>query len=262
MGKYFKDSNIRTSSINNIDVDLIVYNNIRTAAGLGTVLKNLGKSIVDLPVGLIKKIMPKPLGPPGSGIGGGALMYSSGSAFPMAKEILDILPNFGLVKLIDKFATIESMLSPAIRGRLNKEIQLQRPVFDSSGSITGYMPESMTVKQLLEHQRIQGSGTLPRGLQWARGSAREFVDDIKWLDDAAAKWGRTKLLAAAGAVAGGTAIANLMRGGAPEIGIPPSEGIIEADKYVEEINKEHLPSGPSTYTEEMEQDPLAKYRGR
>lgn len=262
MGKYFKDSNIRTSSINNIDVDSIVYNNIRTAAGLGTVLKNLGKSIVDLPVGLIKKLMPKPLGPPGSKIGGGALMYSSGSAFPMAKEILDVLPNFGLTKLIDKIATVESMLSPAIRGRLNKEIRLQRPVFNSSGSITGYMPESMTVKQLLEHQRVQGSGTLPRGLQWDRGSAREFVDDIKWLDDAAAKWARTKLLAAAGAVAGGNAIANFMRGGAPEIGIPASEGIIEADKYLEEINKEYQPSGPSTYSEEIEQDPLAKYRTR
>lgn len=262
MGKYFKDSNIRTSSINNIDVDSIVYNNIRTAAGLGTVLKKLGKSIVDLPVGLIKKLMPKPLG----GMGGGALMYSSGSAFPMAKEILDILPNFGLVKLIDKFTTIESMLSPAIRGRLNKEIHLEKVVQvrdpRTNNVVNQVMDEYVSVKDLLEHQRLQGSGTLPRGLQWAGNSAQEFANDIKWLDDAAAKWARTKLLAAAGAVAGGNAIANFMRGGAPEIGIPASEGIIEADKYLEDINKEYQPSGPSTYSEEIEQDPLAKYRTR
>jgi len=260
MGKYFKDSNIRTSSINNIDVDLIVYNNIRTAAGLGTVLKNLGKSIVDLPVGLIKKIMPKPLG----GMGGGALMYSSGSVFgPRAKEILDMLPNFGLVKLIDKFSTIESILSPEIRNRLFKKIELNSPIYDRVGNITGYTRQNLSVKQILEHQRENGPGTLPDGLYW-KGPAQKslFESDIQWLDDAAAKWARTKLLAAAGAVAGGTAIANLMRGGAPGIGIPASEGIIESDKYLEEINKENIPSGPSTYSQELEQDPLAKYRGK
>lgn len=273
MGKYFKDAKIRTSSVlkfNQSDVDALVYSNIKTAS-LASSLKSLGKSVLDLPVGLIKKLLPHTIGTGPSKIGGGALNYATGSGFHPMKDILELLPTRGLTKSMDKLATFESLLPGPIKNRLDKPINLVREVqqaIPDSAAPGGYrlvtisQPEQRTVRELLEYMRVKGSGQLPDNLQWERGSASELVRDINWLDDAAAKWARTKLLVGAGAIAGGSGMANVMRSGIPELGIPESEGIIDADKYLDEINQEetHSPNGPASYSQELTSDPLSKYR--